>query len=110
MAKAGIHPDYHMVTVVLPSGSRYETRSTYGKAGDVITLDVDPSTHSAWIGGSQLRVTGRVEKFNDRFAGLSIAGGAKPAAKAEVKAEAKAEDKKPAAKEAKAAAAKKPKK
>jgi len=42
MAKAGIHPDYHTITVVMTDGSRYETRSTWGKEGDVLTLDVDP--------------------------------------------------------------------
>lgn len=104
MAKAGIHPDYHKVTIVMTDGTRYDSRSTYGKEGDVIQLDVDPKTHPAWVGGSQMRVTGRVEKFNDRFAGLSFAGGVasvqKKEAKAEVVAEAKKADAKPAAKPA----------
>ena len=84
MAKAGIHPDYHPITIVMTDGTRYESRSTYGKAGDVLQLDVDPKTHPAWVGGVHMKKTGRVEKFNDRFAGLSFAGGA----------EAKAEEKK----------------
>lgn len=71
MAKAGIHPDYHTVTIVMTDGSRYETRSTYGKEGDVITLDVDPKTHPAWVGGVSLRKTGRLESFNNRFGGIA---------------------------------------
>ncbi len=72
MAKAGIHPDYHTITVVMTDGTRYETRSTYGKEGDVITLDVDPKTHPAWVGGVNLRKTGRMESFNNRFAGINF--------------------------------------
>ena len=75
MAKAGIHPDYHTITVVMTDGSRYETRSTYGKEGDVITLDVDPKTHPAWVGGVNLRKTGRLESFNNRFGGLNFGAG-----------------------------------
>lgn len=75
MAKQGIHPDYHTITVVMTDGSRYETRSTYGKEGDTITLDVDPKTHPAWVGGVNLRKTGRLESFNNRFGGLSFEAG-----------------------------------
>lgn len=71
MAKAGIHPDYHTITVVMTDGSRYETRSTWGKAGDTLTLDVDPKTHPAWVGGVNLRQTGRMEKFSNRFGGIA---------------------------------------
>lgn len=72
MAKAGIHPDYHTITIVMTDGSRFETRSTWGKEGDVLTLDVDPKTHPAWVGGVNLRQTGRMEKFNNRFGGLNF--------------------------------------
>ena len=72
MAKAGIHPDYHTITVVMTDGTRYETRSTYGKEGDTITLDVDPKTHPAWVGGVNLRKTGRMESFNNRFSGINF--------------------------------------
>lgn len=71
MAKAGVHPDYHTITVVMTDGTRYETRSTYGKEGDVIQLDVDPKTHPAWVGGVNLRKTGRLESFTNRFAGIA---------------------------------------
>ncbi|MGZ0216996.1 MAG: 50S ribosomal protein L31, partial [Acidimicrobiales bacterium] len=40
--KKNIHPDYHDITVVMTDGSEYITRSTMGKEGDTIRLDVDP--------------------------------------------------------------------
>jgi large subunit ribosomal protein L31 len=91
MAKTGIHPDYHTITVVMTDGSRYETRSTYGKEGDVITLDVDPKTHPAWVGGVSLRKTGRLESFNNRFGGIASIN------KVPAGAQANAEDKKDSA-------------
>jgi len=88
MAKQGIHPDYHTITIQMTDGTRYETRSTYGKEGDVLTLDVDPKTHPAWVGGVNLRKTGRMESFNNRFAAINFdtrTGGAAPTAKKEEK-------------------------
>jgi large subunit ribosomal protein L31 len=74
--KADIHPDYHFITVVLPAGTEYVTRSTYGKEGDKLTLDIDPSSHPAWTGGSQQLMDrgGRLSKFNNRFGGLNLGG------------------------------------
>ena len=40
--KSGIHPDYHMITVEMTNGDKYQTRSTYGKEGDTLHLDIDP--------------------------------------------------------------------
>ncbi len=73
--KPDIHPDYHFIKVVLPGGSEYMTRSTYGKEGDKLTLDIDPSCHPAWTGGTQQLMDrgGRLSKFNNRFAGLGLA-------------------------------------
>ena len=72
--KKELHPDYHMITVKLTDGSTYETRSTYGSEGDVLTLDIDPSAHPAWTGGnSKLMDTGgRVSKFKNKCAGLGF--------------------------------------
>lgn len=72
--KENTHPDYHAITVVMTDGTTYETRSTYGAAGDKLNLDIDPSTHPAWTGGHQNLVDrgGRVSKFKNRYAGLSI--------------------------------------
>ncbi len=72
--KESIHPDYHTITVVMTDGTSYETRSTYGSAGDTLNLDIDPNTHPAWTGGQQNLVDrgGRLSKFKNRYAGLSI--------------------------------------
>ena len=70
--KAEIHPDYHEITVVMTDGSSYQTRSTYGKAGDTLRLDIDPKSHPAWTGGQQRvnETDGQVARFNKRFAGF----------------------------------------
>ena len=72
--KKELNPDYHMITVKLTDGSTYETRSTYGSEGDVLTLDIDPSAHPAWTGGnSKLMDTGgRVSKFKNKYAGMGF--------------------------------------
>ena len=71
--KADIHPDYHFITVTMPNGEEFKTRSTYGEDGATLTLDIDPSTHPAWTGNAQVQVRGgRVTKFNKRFANLGI--------------------------------------
>ena len=84
--KENIHPDYHTITVVMTDGTKYQTRSTWGKEGDVLQLDVDPKTHPAWIGGVSLRKTGQVEKFQNRFGNINVSS-AKKAAAASKKAE-----------------------
>lgn len=72
--KAETHPEYHFITVVMTDGTEFQTRSTYGKAGDKLNLDIDPKTHPAWTGGSQQLMDrgGRLSKFNSRFAGLTF--------------------------------------
>jgi large subunit ribosomal protein L31 len=70
--KANIHPDYHEITIITTDGSSFKTRSTYGKAGDTLQLDVDPKTHPAWVGGVHMKKTGRVEKFSNRFGDIAL--------------------------------------
>lgn len=70
--KANIHPDYHFITYVMTDGTKVQSRSTYGKDGDTLQLDVDPKTHPAWVGGVNYRKTGRVERFNNMFGELSL--------------------------------------
>jgi len=89
--KAAGHPDYHMITVKMTNGESYPMRSTWGKEGDTLQLDVDPNTHPAWVGGVNLRKTGQMEKFNNKFSFLGASGGASKEAKTEAKAEKKAE-------------------
>jgi large subunit ribosomal protein L31 len=76
--KADIHPNYHVIKVVMTNGEEFYTRSTYGAEGSTLHLDIDPNTHPAWTGGSQqlLDRGGRLSRFNSRFSGLSL-GGAK---------------------------------
>ena len=71
--KKDAHPDYHTITVVMTDGTTYQTRSTYGKEGATLHLDIDPTTHPAWTGGSQhlLDRGGRVSRFNAKFAGFT---------------------------------------
>ena len=69
--KAEIHPDYHTIKVVMTDGTEYLTRSTYGKEGDTLNLDIDSKSHPAWTGGTmQIAERGRVSKFNDKFKGF----------------------------------------
>ena len=71
--KPNIHPEYHDITVVMTDGTQFTTRSTYGKAGDVLRLDIDPKTHPAWTGQHrEIKSGGQVSKFNKRFANLGI--------------------------------------
>ena len=72
--KQDIHPEYHEITVVMTDGAEFTTRSTWGTAGDRMTLDIDPKSHPAWTGGNQRLVDagGQVAKFNKRFEGFGI--------------------------------------
>jgi large subunit ribosomal protein L31 len=70
--KADSHPDYHTIKVVMTDGTEFITRSTYGKPGDVLNLDIDPKSHPAWTGGQQqlLDRGGRLSRFNKKFEGF----------------------------------------
>lgn len=71
--KVDIHPDYHEITIQMTDGSSYKTRSTYGKAGDTLRLDIDPKSHPAWTGQHRIIDSGgQVAKFNKKFAGLGL--------------------------------------
>ena len=73
--KKGIHPEYHEITVVMTDGSSFKTRSTYGKSGDSLRLDIDPKSHPAWTGVHRLVDSGgQLAKFNKRFKGFGLKG------------------------------------
>ena len=40
--KKGIHPEYHMIDVKMTDGTVFQTKSTWGKEGDQMALDIDP--------------------------------------------------------------------
>ncbi|RCL01689.1 MAG: large subunit ribosomal protein L31 [Candidatus Tokpelaia sp. JSC085] len=72
--RADIHPDYHTIKVVMTDGTEYLTHSTWGKEGGILNLDIDPTTHPAWNGGSQILVDrgGRISRFKNRFGTLGL--------------------------------------
>jgi large subunit ribosomal protein L31 len=72
--KAEIHPDYHTIKVVMTDGTEFATRSTWGKEGDVMQLDIDSKSHPAWTGGQQqlLDRGGRLSRFNKRFESFGL--------------------------------------
>jgi len=83
--KKGIHPNYHEITVEMLDGTKFKTRSTYGKEGDTLKLDIDPTTHPAWTGNATFlnENVSKVAKFKERFSGVNFMGTAsKPAAAA----------------------------
>jgi large subunit ribosomal protein L31 len=70
--KQDIHPNYHTITVKMTDGSEFTTRTTWGKKGDVLHLDIDPKSHPAWTGGHQqlLDRGGRLSRFQKKFSGF----------------------------------------
>lgn len=71
--KSNIHPDYHEITVQMTDGSTFQTKSTWGKNGSVLTLDIDPKTHPAWTGKRNfVDNRGRVSRFAKRFQGFGL--------------------------------------
>ena len=70
--KKETHPNYHLITVVMTDGTTFETRSTYGKPGDTLHLDIDPKSHPAWTGGQQQLMDrgGRLSRFQKKFSGF----------------------------------------
>ncbi|QJE72316.1 50S ribosomal protein L31 [Aerophototrophica crusticola] len=73
MPKADIHPDYHEINVVMTDGTTFKTRSTWGKPGDTMRLDIDTKSHPAWTGVQKLLDTGgQIAKFNKRFQSFGL--------------------------------------
>ena len=72
--KADIHPDYHEITVIMTDGTEFKTRSTYGKEGATMRLDIDPLVHPAWTGGNQrlLDTGGQIARFNKKFQAFGL--------------------------------------
>ncbi|WP_420004152.1 50S ribosomal protein L31 [Arenibacterium sp. LLYu02] len=72
--KNDIHPDYHFIDVKMTDGTILKMRSTWGKEGDQMALDIDPTVHPAWTGGSSrlMDTGGRVSKFKKKYEGLGF--------------------------------------
>ena len=72
--KKKIHPNYHKIKVLMTDGTQFETKSTWGKEGDTLKLDIDSKSHFAWIGGTQkIMDKGRVSKYFKKFKNLRSA-------------------------------------
>jgi large subunit ribosomal protein L31 len=71
--KKDIHPDYHNIKIIMTDGSEYTTRSTYGKEGDTMRLEIDPKTHPAWTGVHRLNDSGgQMAKFSKKFKAFGV--------------------------------------
>jgi large subunit ribosomal protein L31 len=63
--KAGIHPEYHVVTVNCACGNTFQTRST---SKDDIHIEICSNCHPFFTGKQKLVDTaGRVERFRRRY-------------------------------------------
>ena len=72
--KKETHPDYHIIDVKMTDGTVVKMKSTWGKEGDQLSLDIDPSVHPAWTGGTGriMDTGGRVSKFKKKYEGLGF--------------------------------------
>ena len=72
--KKKIHPDYHEIEVEMTDGSVFKTRSTWGKQGEKLKLEVDSKSHPAWTGGGVKLVDseGRLARFKRKYQGITL--------------------------------------
>ena len=72
--KKEIHTKYHKIEIQLTNGCKFETRSTFGKEGEILKLDIDPLSHPAWTGenSKMLDSDGQVAKFQKRFQNINF--------------------------------------
>jgi large subunit ribosomal protein L31 len=75
MAKADIHPNQHEIIAKLNDGTEIKIMTSYGKVGEVLKLDIDPTNHPAWQDGNKSYINvndDRVSKFNKKFGNFSF--------------------------------------
>ena len=72
--KKKIHPDYHEIEVEMTDGSVFKTRSTWGKQGERLKLEVDSKSHPAWTGGGVKLVDseGQLARFKRKYQGITL--------------------------------------
>ena len=64
--KAGIHPEYKVITVTCTCGNKFETRSTIGQD---LQVEVCSNCHPFYTGKQKIVDTGgRVDKFRKKYA------------------------------------------
>ena len=44
--KKKIHPNYHTIKVEMTDGTQFETKSTWGKEGETLKLEIDPVSYT----------------------------------------------------------------
>jgi large subunit ribosomal protein L31 len=56
----------------MTDGTEFTTYSCYGKEGDTLSLDIDPTSHPAWTGGDAKLTDrgGRLSRFKKKFEGF----------------------------------------
>ena len=78
--KAGIHPDYHEVTIHCACGHAFKTRSTF--KGAMVRVETCSNCHPFFTGKQRLLDTaGRVERFTRKYEKAAQAVEAAKAAK-----------------------------
>jgi len=66
--KAGIHHDYHEVTVHCACGHTFQTKSTM--KGQMLRVEICSNCHPFFTGKQKILDTaGRIERFNKKYAG-----------------------------------------
>ncbi len=72
--KDSMHPYYHFIEVKMTDGTTFRTKTTWGKEGETMSLDIDPLSHPAWTGQTAklMDTGGRVSKFKNKYAGLGF--------------------------------------
>jgi large subunit ribosomal protein L31 len=82
--KAGIHPDYHEVTIHCACGNAFKTRST--SKGELVRVEICSNCHPFFTGKQKLLDTaGRVERFQRKYEKATQAAEAAKASKAKAK-------------------------
>ena len=72
--KKKIHPQYHEIKGVMTDNTEFTTKSTFGKPGEILNLDVDPASPPAWTGGNaKIREdAGQVARFKKKFGNIKV--------------------------------------
>lgn len=65
--KAGIHPDYKEITVILSDGSEISTRSTMNTKDGVYKTEIDSKNHPFYTNKAFTAKAGRVDRFKRMY-------------------------------------------
>ena len=65
--KAGIHPDYKEITVILSDGTEITTRSTMNTKDGVYKTEIDSKNHPFYTNKAFTAKAGRVDRFKRMY-------------------------------------------